>query len=177
MTPKLRCVASLALAVFLSALAGCPIRFPEELNVEVNKGDEIFFEEAPADFGQADFLLTPDATDIPDVAVIPVEIVPDISVITFENFTDFDIAIGYFIEGIPQSVLLPIGQAVSIEYDPCLADLQLDYEDDFDPVSGLYAGSFDLSDVALLEGSDYFCGDEIFFTFEPDAVFVAAQPI
>ena len=60
---------------------------------------------------------------------------------------------------------------------PCLLDVQLDFEDDFDPVTGRYLGSFDLSDILLIEGLDYFCGDEILFTFDPDFVFVDVFPL
>jgi hypothetical protein len=174
MNSRLQLAATIALALSLSALTACPEQIA--LNLEINKGDEVSID-APEDFGLDEFLLTADASIVSDVAEIPVDIVPDITVLTFENFTDFDVAISYFIEGIPQSVLVPFGQAVSIEYDPCLADAQLDYEDDFDPITGLYVGSFDLIDVALVEGADYLCGDEIFFTFYPDTVSASAQPL
>lgn len=169
-------LAPLALTVSLFALTGCPIRFPEELNIEVNKGDEVVIE-APANFDSADFVLVPDATVVTDVAAIPVDVVPDLTLLTFENFTGNDLVISYFVEGSPETVLVPFDQVVSIEYDPCLADVQLDFEDDFDPDSGTYLGSFDLSGVVLIEGDDFLCGDEIFFTFDPEAVAVTAQPL
>jgi hypothetical protein len=170
----LRVVAPLALAALLAQWVGC--RFPEELDVEIDKDEEVIVEDAPPAVGDVIVVLEPGAVIVePDV--IPVEVIPDITVLTFENFTDVDLSISYFVEGFAETVLVLFGETVSIEYDPCLADVQLDFEDDFDPATGLYLGSFDLSDIFLEEGFDYFCGDEIFFTFDPDAVFVTAQPL
>lgn len=166
-------VIALALVLLVSGLMGCP-RFPEE--IEIEKGDTIIVE-GPPTFADAGSVLGPTATIIADVSLIPIEVLPDVTVLTFENLTGVDIVISYFAEGFPEAVLVPDFTFVSIEYVPCLLDVQLDFEDDYHPVTGSYLGSFDLSDILLIEGLDYFCGDEILFTFDPDFVFVDVFPL
>ncbi|HPC23514.1 MAG TPA: hypothetical protein PK920_13655, partial [Phycisphaerae bacterium] len=90
-------IVALAFALLLSGLMGCP-RLPEE--IEIEKGDTIIVE-GPPTFADAGSVLGPTATIIADVSLIPIEVLPDVTVLTFENLTGVDIVISYFAEGFP----------------------------------------------------------------------------
>jgi hypothetical protein len=72
----------------------------------------------------------------------------------------------YFIDGELQGILVYDGETLFLEYDPCVFEFELAFEDHFDVASGLFVESFDLQGTFFDEGIDYFCGDALILTFD-----------
>lgn len=101
---------------------------------------------------------------------------PDITLLGFENITGFDIYIEYTVDGVIQSVLVLDGETLLLDY-PCIFDLELLLEEDYDPVSGSFIQAFDLTGSIFLNPDDFFCGDAFIITFDPVAIEAGAEAI
>ncbi len=111
--------------------------------------------------------------DDPGSEIIIAEL-PDILLISFENFTGVDIFVQYAVDGEFQGIFLRNGETILLEY-PCVFDIELLQEDDIDPFSGALIESIPLS-TFVEEGFDYFCGDAVIFTFTPTTVDTFIEP-
>lgn len=112
-------------------------------------------------------IIAPGATIITDPSTqLVVEELPDITLLGFENITGFDIYIQYLVEGELQGILVFDGETILIEY-PCLFDIELVSEDDFDPFSGELVDSFDLTGIFFENPFDFECGDALIITIDP----------
>lgn len=105
-----------------------------------------------------------------------VEELPDITLIGFENITGFDIYLQYLVDGELQGVFVFDGETLLLEY-PCLADIQLLSEEDFDVFSGIFIQEFDLSSVLLLNPFDFECGQAVILTIDPFSVSASTEII
>lgn len=110
-------------------------------------------------------------TDISEDLVI--ETLPDMTLLGFQNFTGWDIFLEYAVDGEIQAVLVYDGETLLLEY-PCLFLIELLEEQDFDPFTGEFVGSFDLSGSFFENPFDFECGDALILTI--DEVSVVAQP-
>ncbi len=130
----------------------------------VERGDTIIIEE--------------NTTIIVDISEqLVVEELPDITLIGFENLTGFDMYLTYFVDGVEQGILVFDGETLFLEYDPCVFEIELGFEDHFDPVTGVFVESFDLQGTFFDEGIDYFCGDAVILTFEEFDIFLTVEPL
>ncbi len=94
-------------------------------------------------------IIAENATVITDPSTqLVIEELPDITLLGIENITGFDIFIQYLVDGELQGVLVFDGETLLIEY-PCLFDVELISEDDFDPFTGDLVDSFDLTGIFL----------------------------
>jgi hypothetical protein len=137
---------------------------PQELPpVLVNQGDTI--------------IINNDVTiiDDPSADLIPAE-VPDLTVLGFENDTDFDIYITYLVNGELQAVFVYQGEALLLAY-PCLDIVELISEDDIDPFSGQLVDSFDLTGADFFNPDDFFCGEALILTFDPFSVSATVEVV
>lgn len=105
-----------------------------------------------------------------------VEELPDLTVLGFENITDWDIYITYLADGELQAVYVYQGEALLLSY-PCLDAVELLSEDDVDPVTGDLVDSFDLTGIDFFNPDDYFCGDAQILTIDPFSVNATAEVI
>ncbi|HEY3243820.1 MAG TPA: hypothetical protein VGM03_10755, partial [Phycisphaerae bacterium] len=87
-----------------------------------------------------------------------VEDLPDITLLGIENQTGCDIFVEFFVNGVRQSGFVLDGETVLLEY-PCLDTIELDTEDDFDPFTGDFVASFDLTAAVFTNPEDFICGD------------------
>ena len=133
----------------------------------------------PADFGPRGntIVLSDDAVFVDDVSTdLAGSNLPDITLLGFENITGFDIYIEYIVDGAPQSVFVLDGETVLLEY-PCIFDLELLLEEDFDTFDGLFVQAFDLTGTFFLNPDDFFCGDAFIITFDPVAIEAGVEVI
>ncbi|MCB9857538.1 MAG: hypothetical protein H6818_17795 [Phycisphaerales bacterium] len=133
----------------------------------------------PSDFGPrgntiiiADEVVFVDdvSTDLAGVSL------PDITLLGFENITGWDIYLEYTVDGVLQSALVLDGETLLLDY-PCIFDLELLLEEDYDPFTGDFIQAFDLTGSIFLEGDDYFCGDAFIITIDPVAIEAGAEAI
>lgn len=167
--------------VLLACLAlpgGCRLNLEdlEDIIINLDRDDPLIVEDAGDVFVEDYYVIEDGATFVSSPSVIVIEELPDITLLTFDNLTGLDLVIRYFVDDVFQEISILADETIYIEY-PCLAVVQLDFEDDYDPLTGFYLGSFDLGDIFVEEGFDYFCGDEIVFTFDFDSVFVDVFPL
>ncbi|HPF37524.1 MAG TPA: hypothetical protein P5081_14945 [Phycisphaerae bacterium] len=101
---------------------------------------------------------------------------PDITLLGFENITGWDIYLEYTVDGVLQSTLILDGETLLLDY-PCIFDLELLLEEDYDPFTGDFIQAFDLTGSIFLEGQDYFCGDAFIITIDPVAIEAGAEAI
>lgn len=134
--------------------------FPEDL---IDSGGEIILEE--------EVIIVDDVQE--DLFI---EILPDITLVGFENLTGLDGFYTYFADGVEQSILVFDGETVLLEY-PCLGSVELFTEDYFDPFTGLLVESFEDEDAFFVNPLDFECGEAIIFTFEIDGVFAGIEAI
>jgi hypothetical protein len=101
---------------------------------------------------------------------------PNLTVLGFENETDWDMYIRYHADGELQGIYVYQGEALLIEY-PCLTEVALISEDDIDPATGGLVGSFDLTGSDFFNPDDFFCGDALILTFDPFSVTARAEVV
>ncbi|MBI5764740.1 MAG: hypothetical protein HZA51_14585 [Planctomycetes bacterium] len=101
----------------------------------------------------------------PAVDIVPADL-PNVTVLGFENDTDWDIYIKYFADGELQGIYVYQGEVLLLEY-PCLDVIELISEDDIDPFTGELVDSFDLIGDDFFNPEDFFCGDAVIFNFNP----------
>jgi len=112
-------------------------------------------------------IIAENATVITDPSTqLVIEELPDITLLGIENITGFDIFIQYLVDGELQGVLVFDGETLLIEY-PCLVDIELVSEDDFDPFTGDLVDSFDLTGIFFENPLDFECGDALIITVDP----------
>lgn len=104
------------------------------------------------------------------------EELPNLTVLAFENDTDWDIYIRYYVDGELQGIYVYQGEALIIEY-PCLDVVELDSEDDIDPFTGALVDSFDLTGFDYFNPDDFSCGDALILNFDPFDVTAFAEPL
>jgi hypothetical protein len=179
----------------LSMGGGCEIDLDDLEDIEIqflnNAADRIYRDYAPVQRENPLFVeLPPDAADrgntiiinnnVTHVVVIEdqldPEILPDITLLGFENLTGFDVVLSYFVEGEFQSVLIYADELLLLEY-PCLFEIALDIEEDYDPLSGLFVDAFDLSDAFYLNPDEFLCGDAFIISLTPESVIGGPEAI
>jgi hypothetical protein len=111
----------------------------------------------------------------PAVDIAPAQL-PDLTVLGFENDTDWDIYIKYFADGRLQGVLVYQGEVLLLGY-PCLGIVELISEDDIDPFTGELVDSFDLTGFDYFNPEDFFCGDALILNFDPFSISVRAEVV
>lgn len=170
-------------------MAGCPNLDLNELVDDV--GDiledlEIEFESSFDSFQDDDILIIPDRDifldDDADIIIdisddLEVEALNDITLLVFDNFTGVDIYLEYIIDQAEfQSVFVLAGETLVIEY-PCLFDIELILEEDYDPFTGVFLESFDLTGSFVENGIDFFCGEAVVVEIDVDTIFFTPEPI
>jgi hypothetical protein len=171
----MRKVAWLSGLLSIVLLGGCPgnVDIVADFNANIQQlvaaAGPIQTEDPPDDFLDGETVIIDNSVTIienPSQQII-IDEVPDINVIGFINDTGLDIYVRYFVDGEFQAVYVFNGEALLLEYD-CIGLIELDSEEDVDPFTGvLVDGPFDLSDIFLENGFEFFCGDAILFTFDP----------
>lgn len=111
----------------------------------------------------------------PAVDIVPAEL-PNLTVLGFENDTDWDIYIRYFADGELQGIYVYQGEALLLGY-PCLDVVELISEDDIDPDTGQLVDSFDLTGADFFNPEDFFCGDALILNFDPFSVTASAEVV
>lgn len=111
----------------------------------------------------------------PAVDILPVEL-PDLTVLAFENDTDWDIYIKYYADGQLQGIYVYRGEALLLGY-PCLSVVELISEDDIDPFTGELVDSFNLLGFDYFNPEDFICGDALILNFDPFSINVYAEVI
>jgi len=101
---------------------------------------------------------------------------PNLTILGFENDTDWDMYIKYYADGVLQGIYVYQGEALLLEY-PCLDLVELISEDDIDPVTGELVDSYDLLGYDYLNPDDFFCGDALILNFDPFSVSAYAEVI
>lgn len=136
------------------------IQLPDELD---NRGDTI--------------IINNNVTIINDIQQdVIIEELPDVTMIGFENLTDFDGYYQYFVDGDLQGIFVFSGETLLLQY-PCLSDIELVSEEYFDPFTGVLEDSFDLDNAFFQRPVDFDCGDAFIVTFTNDDVSVDAVAI
>lgn len=111
-------------------------------------------------------ILQQNVTVIVDISTqLVITELPNITLLGFENLTSFDIYLRYRVDGVEQAVFVLQGETLLLEY-PCLADIELLTEDDFDIVTGDFIDSFDLTGNYLSNPDDYICGEAVLFSID-----------
>lgn len=106
-------------------------------------------------------------TDVTQDLVVAV--LPDITLVGFDNLTGDDLFVQYLADGDVQGILVFSGETLLLEY-PCLIEIELLTEDHFDPFTGVLVESFDLEDGLFINPFDFDCGEAVIFTFDPFGV-------
>lgn len=105
-----------------------------------------------------------------------IEELPDITLLGFENITGADIYLQYLVDGELQGVLVFDGETLLLEY-PCLDEVEILSEQDFDPETGVLIVEFDLSGSIFLNGFDFYCGEALIITIDPFSLTASAEAI
>jgi hypothetical protein len=101
---------------------------------------------------------------------------PDITLLAWENQTGFDLYLEYAVDGILQSIFVFDGETIFLEY-PCLFDIELLLEEDYDPLTGQLVFFDDtLPGTIFFNPDDFICGDAVIFTFIDD-IFLEIIPL
>jgi hypothetical protein len=111
----------------------------------------------------------------PETDIVPAQL-PNLTVLGFENDTDWDIYIKYYADGQLQGIHVYRGEALLLGY-PCLGIVELISEDDIDPFTGELVDSFDLTGFDYFNPEDFFCGDALILNFDPFSVNVSVEVI
>ena len=185
---KFRPIAAATPAVILFLLsAGCVISVPSDLANLAASIDDLVGEIQDVDprdidlFGEDDDLLDveldDDAEFIDDIEDdLDLDDLDDIVLLGIENLTGFDLFIGFNIDGEFQGVFVFNGETLLLEYD-CFDELELIFEDDFEPETGVFIEEFDLFDSLFEIEVDYDCGDALIVTFDLDEIVVVTEPL
>lgn len=107
---------------------------------------------------------------------ITVREAPRVTLLGFENLTGADIYIRYEADGEFQGIFIFDGETLLLEY-PCLDDVALLSEDDFDPDTGVFIDSFDLRDIVFLNGPDFGCGEAFIISIDASSVLGSTEAI
>jgi len=122
-------------------------------------------------------VLGPDVVFVDDISQdLDGSTLPDITLLVFENQTGFDLYFEYAADGATQSTFVFDGESVLLEY-PCLLDIELLLEEDYDPVTGQLVFLDDtLPGTIFFNPDDFLCGDAVIFTFIDD-IFLEIIPL
>jgi hypothetical protein len=101
---------------------------------------------------------------------------PNLTVLGFENDTDWDMYIKYYAGGELQGIYVYQGEALLLQY-PCLDMVELISEDDIDPATGALVNSFDLTGSGFFNPGDFSCGDAFILNFDPFSVTARAEVV
>jgi hypothetical protein len=150
-------------ALLANAIGLIQTRGQELPQVLVDRGDTI--------------IINTDVTIIVNPAVdIVYEELPNLTVLGFENATNWDVYIRYLADGDLQGIYVYQGEALLLEY-PCLGTVELLSEDDIDPLTGELVDSFDLTGIDYFNPEDFFCGDALILTFDDISVTPIAEVV
>ena len=166
---------------------GCIFRAPSELAELANSIDGlvgVIQDDDPRDIdlqGSDDDLLDVELDDdvefIDDIEQdLAGEDLDDIVLLGIENLTGFDLFIGFNIDDEFQGIFVFNGETVLLEYD-CFETIELLFEDDFEPETGVFVEGFDLFDSIFEAGVDFDCGDVLIVTFDVDEIVVFSEPL
>lgn len=162
-------------------IAGCPGAnidledLLEDLQINIDRSVNVIQQRDPRTVVlppalQQDIVLNANVDVIVDVRTdIVAARLPDITLLGFENLTGFDIYIQYLADGQIQGIFVFDGETLLLEY-PCLDEIVLLFEEDFDPFTGVFVADFDLIGSEFFNPIDFECGDALILTFFPDAV-------
>ncbi len=185
---KSRVRAAVAPVIVLFLLtAGCVIRVPSELADLADSIDAlvgVIQDEDPRDIDLAgddddllDVELDDDAEFIDDIEEdLDLDDLDDIVLLGIENLTGFDVFIGFNIDDEFQGIFVLNGETVLLEYD-CFETIELLFEDDFEPETGVFVEGFDLFDSIFESGVDFDCGDALIVTFDIDEIVAFSEPL
>lgn len=102
---------------------------------------------------------------------------PDSLLLGLENQTGTDIYIRYFVDGERQGVFIFDGEILLLDY-PCIDELIIDSEEDFDTLTGENIDSFTYGDEAFFTRPENFdCGDFFLVTFDPGGLTASPESI
>lgn len=151
------------------------------INNSINRPQDVDprFATLPSDFGPRGntIIIADEVNFVDDVSTDLAGVsLPDITLLGFENITGWDIYLEYTVDGVLQSALILDGETLLLDY-PCIFDLELLLEEDYDPFTGDFIQAFDLTGSIFLEGDDYFCGDAFIITIDPVAIEAGAEAI
>ncbi|MHC5110831.1 MAG: hypothetical protein ACYTHJ_13250 [Planctomycetota bacterium] len=99
-----------------------------------------------------------------------VEELPDLVLIGFENLTGADIYVTYLVDGVLEGVLVFVDETLLLEYNPCVDEIELLLEEDFDPITGEFIEEFPLEGTLFVNPFDFACGTALIITFDPVAI-------
>jgi hypothetical protein len=180
------CVALLAVCL---AAGGCPTAVPgpadgagglQHAADVINGRGGVIQSEDPRDLSppsDQDIVIDETAALIDDVlADLDPATLDQIVLVAIENHTDFDLSVGYNVDDEFQGVFVFSGETLLLEYD-CFDRIELLFEDDFEPETGLFVGGFDLLDSLFVRPDNFLCGDVLFVTFTPDEITAVAEPL
>ena len=150
---------------------GCIFRAPSELAELANSIDGLVA--VIQDDDPRDIDLQGSDDDLLDYGV-PEEWLGDL--LGIENLTGFDLFVGFNIDDEFQGIFVFNGETVLLEYD-CFETIELLFEDDFEPETGVFVEGFDLFDSIFEAGVDFDCGDVLIVTFDVDEIVVFSEPL
>lgn len=107
---------------------------------------------------------------------IVIEQLPNVVLIGFQNLTGTDTFLEYFADGVYQGIFVFDGETLLLEY-PCLSEIELVAETDFDPFSGILIEEFQFEGAVFFNPEDFGCGDAFILTIDPDAITAEATLI
>lgn len=170
-------------------VGGCPTDFEDvlqNLELTIDNSVGVIQTDDPRDIvvlpdefdDRGDTIIIDDSADvIADITDdLTVEVLPDITILGFENLTGYDIYVTYAVDGEDQGVLVYDGETLLLEYN-CLTFIELVWEEDFDPVTGVFVDEYDLSDTNFLSPLDFDCGEALIVTIDPFGVSATAELI
>ena len=182
MSIKCALVSAIGSCAALALLTGCNVdstqleQLIQQAGDQVNRTIDNLQNNGPGTFvipsgaTQDNWNLAPDAQFINnfDQQVTPSE-VSDTSFLAFDNQTGFDIYLQYTVDGTGEAIFVADGETALLQY-PCIGEVVLDTEDDFDPVTGDAGQTWNFNNVSYSNPYDFGCGDLLLLTINPDGV-------
>lgn len=184
------CLLLVALLLSGLSLTGCGLDLEEildeleELELTIDQSVDIIQQidprnlVPPQDFvDRGDTVIIDNSVDvIVDVSDdLVYEELPNITLLGFENLTGFDVYITYYADNELQGVFVYDGETLLLEYD-CLTWVDLDWEEDFDPVTGAFWAEYDLDGISF-GPTDFYCGEALIITIDAFGVYATVEYI
>jgi hypothetical protein len=121
-------------------------------------------------------LVDPDVVQITTVEELVVNPLPDVTVLGLKNRSGFDAFFRYVVDGEPQAVFVFDQETLVLQY-PCLQTIEFLSQEEFEPVTGAFAGSFPASLVELSNPTGFSCGDALILQINADGLIGPRQLI
>jgi len=130
----------------------------------------------PATLPPQMIILDPGVTIITDISQqLVVADLPDITLLGFENLTEFDAYYTYLADGQLQGILVFSGETLLLEY-PCLTTLELLSWKYFDPFSGIQVDdTSEIVDGLFINPIDFICGEAIILSDDGFNFFISFE--